>query len=70
MTRRIAYLIEEQENRSKIFKTRNPDVEAAKTLEDSQETTVPISNKEVVLPLSSRRESQQRAVTMSKDDKS
>jgi hypothetical protein len=35
MTRMIAYLIEEQENRSKLLNTRDPDVEAARTLEDS-----------------------------------
>ena len=63
MTRRISHLIEEQENRSKLFNTRDPDVEDAKTLEDSQKTEVPISDKEEVLPLSSRRESQQCEVT-------
>jgi len=34
MTRRITHLIEEQESKSKLFNTRNPDVEAARTLED------------------------------------
>jgi hypothetical protein len=34
MTRRIAHLIEEQENRLKIFKTRNLDVEVGRTQED------------------------------------
>jgi hypothetical protein len=34
MTRRITYLIEYQENRSKLFDTRDPDVKAARTLED------------------------------------
>jgi hypothetical protein len=63
MTRRIAHLIEEQENKSKLFNTGNPDVEAGRTLEDSHETEVPISDKEEVLPLSPRRESQQRKVT-------
>jgi hypothetical protein len=32
MTRKIAQLIEEKENKSKLFDTRDPDVEAAKTL--------------------------------------
>jgi hypothetical protein len=63
MTRRIACLIEEQENKSKIFNTRNLDVEAARTLEDSQETEVPILNKEEVLSQNAREESQQREVT-------
>jgi hypothetical protein len=34
MTRRITHLIEEQENRSKLFNTRNPDVKDTRTLED------------------------------------
>jgi hypothetical protein len=34
MTRRITHLIEEQKNRSKLFNTRDPDVEVARTLED------------------------------------
>jgi hypothetical protein len=66
MTRRIAHLIEEQENRSKLFNTRDPDVEAARTLEDSKNTEVPISDKEEVLPLSPKRESPQYEVIMSK----
>jgi hypothetical protein len=69
MTRRITHLIEEQENRSKLFNTRDPDVEAARTLEDPQKTEVPIPDKEEVLPLNPRKESQQRAVTMSNEDK-
>jgi hypothetical protein len=35
MTRRITYLIEEQENRLKLFNARNLDVKAARTLENS-----------------------------------
>jgi hypothetical protein len=69
MTRRITQLIEEQENRSKLFDTRDPDVEAVGTSEDSQKTEVPIPDKEKVLPLNPRKESQQRAVTMLKEDK-
>jgi hypothetical protein len=45
MTRRITYLIEEHENRLKLLNTRDPDVEVARTLEDSQKTKVPISDK-------------------------
>jgi hypothetical protein len=55
MTRMIAYLIEEKENRSKLLNTRDPDVEAARTLEDSQKTEVPISDKEEVLILNPRK---------------
>jgi hypothetical protein len=45
MTRRITHLIEGQENRLKLFNTRNLDVKAARVLEYSQETEVPISDK-------------------------
>jgi hypothetical protein len=55
MTRKIAQLIEEQENRSKLFDTRDPDVEAVGTSEDSQKTELPIPDKEKVLPLSPRK---------------
>jgi hypothetical protein len=69
MTRRIAHLIEEQENRSKLFNTRDLDVEVARTLEDPQKTEVPTPDKEEVLPLNLRKESQQREVTMPRGDK-
>jgi hypothetical protein len=45
MTRRIAQFIEEQENRSKLFDTRDPDVKDVGTSEDSQNTEVPIPKK-------------------------
>jgi hypothetical protein len=69
MTRRIAQLIEEQENRSKLFDTRSPDVKTARALEDSQKIEVSVSDIEEVLPLSPRKESQQREVPMSKENK-
>jgi hypothetical protein len=69
MTRRITHLIEEQENRSKLFNTRDPDVEVARTLEDPQKIEVPIPDKEEALSWNPREESQQREVTMSKEDK-
>jgi hypothetical protein len=55
MTRRIAHLIEEQENRSKLFNTRDPNVEVARTLEDPQKIDVHTPNKEEVLPLNPRK---------------
>jgi hypothetical protein len=70
MTRRIAQLIEEQKNRSKLFNTRYLDVNVSRTLEDPQKTEVPTPDKEEVLPLNLRKESQMREVTMSKEDKS
>jgi hypothetical protein len=69
MTRRITHLIEEQENRSKIFKTRNLDVEVGRTQEDSQKTEAPTPDREEVFPLNPRKESQQREVTMPRGDK-
>jgi hypothetical protein len=69
MTRRITHLIEEQENRSKLFNTRNPDVEVARTLEEPLKIEVPIPDKEEGLPLNLRKESQQREVTMPKEAK-
>jgi hypothetical protein len=51
MTRRIAHLIEEQENRSKLFKTRNLDVEVERTQEDSQKTEAPTPDRKEVLTL-------------------
>jgi hypothetical protein len=69
MTRRIAHSIEEQKNRSRLFNTRYPDVEVARTLEDPQKTEILIPNKEEVSPSNLRKGSQQREVTMSKEDK-
>jgi hypothetical protein len=69
MTRKITQLIEEWENRSNLFDTRDPDVEAARTLGDPQKTEVLTLGKEEVLPLNPRKESQQRAMTMLKEDK-
>jgi hypothetical protein len=69
MTRKIAQFIEEQENRSKLFDTRDPDVKAARTLEDPHKTEVLTPDKEKVLPLNPRKESQQCAVTMLKEYK-
>jgi hypothetical protein len=68
MTRRITHLIAEQENISKLFNTRDPDVKVERTLEDQQNTEVLIPDKEKVLPSNPRKESQQRVVTMSNED--
>jgi hypothetical protein len=42
MTRRITHLIEEQENQANLFKTKHLDFEVGITLEDPQNTEVPI----------------------------
>jgi hypothetical protein len=69
MTRRITHLIEEQENVSKLFRTRNLDVKVERTQENSQKTQAPTPYREEVLPLNPRKESQQREVTMPRGDK-
>jgi hypothetical protein len=55
MARRIAQLIEEHENRSKLVVTRNIDVEAGRTLGDPQKTEVITPDNEEVLPLNPRK---------------
>jgi hypothetical protein len=69
MTRRLTHLIAEQENRWNLFNTSNSNVEAARTLEDPQKTEVPTPDKDKVLSRNPREESQQREVTMTKEDK-
>jgi hypothetical protein len=69
MTRRITQLIEEHENRSKLLRTRDLDVEVARTQEDSQKIEIPTPDREELLPLNLRKESQQHEVTMPKEDK-
>jgi hypothetical protein len=51
MTRRITHLFEEQENISKLFKTKNLDVEVERTQEDSQKNEAPTLDREEVFPL-------------------
>jgi hypothetical protein len=56
MTRQIAQLIEEQENRSKLHDTRSPDIEATRTSKDI--TKAEISTPDKVIHLNPRKESQ------------
>jgi hypothetical protein len=69
MTRRIAYLMEEQENISQLLNTRDLDVEAIRVLEEPQKIKIPNPYDEGVLPLDLKKEPQQREVTMSREDK-
>jgi hypothetical protein len=69
MTRRIRQLIEEQENKSKLFDARSPYFKAAKELGDSQNIGVSVSDIDEVVPLSLGREPQQRKVTVPKENK-
>jgi hypothetical protein len=69
MTRSIAHLIEEQENISKLFRTRNLDFKVERTQEDSQKSGSPTLDREEVFPLNLMKESQQYEVSMPKGDK-
>jgi hypothetical protein len=69
MTRKIAQLIEEQENKSKLPDTRSPDVEATGTSEDIQKAEISTPDKEEVIHLNPRKGSQQCKVTMPKENK-
>ena len=74
MTRRIAHLIDEQENISKIFRTRNLDIKVERTPEDLrhlsiQESREPTPDREEVFPLNPSKYDQQREVTMPSGDK-
>jgi hypothetical protein len=69
MTRRITYLMEEQENRSSLLNTRDLDVEAIRVLEEPQKTEIANPYDEGVLPLDLKKEPKQRKVTMSREDK-
>ena len=66
MTRKITQFIKEKENGSKIFDPRDSDVEVARPLEYPQKTKVLTPEVEEMLTL---KDSQQRVVTISKEDK-
>jgi hypothetical protein len=69
MTRRIAQLIEEHENISNSLIIRGPNVKAKRMSKGSQKTRAHVLEKEELLPLVLRRESQQREVPMFKENK-
>jgi hypothetical protein len=68
MSRRIAYLMEEQENRSYLLNTRDQNVEAIRVLKEPQKTKIPNPYDEGVLPMDLKKEPKQREVTMSRED--
>jgi hypothetical protein len=68
MTRRIVHLIEEQENRSKLSRTRNLDVEVEISQEGSPKSRAPTLDGEEVLALNRTKYHQQSEVTMLKGD--
>ena len=53
----------------KFFQTKDLDVKVGRTLGDPQKNEVPIPGTDEVLPLISRKESQQCEFTLSKEDK-
>lgn len=74
MAKRIAHLLEEQENQSKLLRTRNMDVEVERTQADLkhmfvQESREPTPNREEVLALNPMKDHRQRKVTMPRGDK-
>jgi hypothetical protein len=74
MTKRIAHLLKEQEDHSKLLRTSNPDVKDERTQEDLeylsiQKSRAPTLDKEKVLLSNPMKESQQRKVTMLSTDK-
>jgi hypothetical protein len=69
MTRRIVHLIAEQEDGSKLLRTRNLDHEAEIAQEYSQMSREPTTDREEVLLSNPMKESQQREAAMSKEDK-
>jgi hypothetical protein len=69
MTRRIAYLMEEQGNRSPLLNTKELDVEVIRVLEEPQKTRISNPYDEGVLPLDLRKDPRQREVTTSREDK-
>jgi hypothetical protein len=69
ITRRIAHLIEEHENISKILRTKKLDVEVERTQSDSQTSRTPTPDREDILLSNPIKDHQQQEVTMPKGDK-
>jgi hypothetical protein len=73
MANRITHLLEEQENQSKLLRTRNLDVKFERTQEDLkhlsvQESRAPTPDREEVLALNPTKYHQQGEVTMPSGD--
>jgi hypothetical protein len=69
MSRRISYLMKEQEDGPKPLNTRGLGIEVIKALEEPQKTKIPNPYDEGVLPLDLKKEPKQCEVTMSREDK-
>jgi hypothetical protein len=73
MAKIIAHLLKEQENQSKLLRTRNLDLEVERTQDlkhlSVQESRVPTPDREKLFPLNLRKEHQHHEVTMPRFDK-
>jgi hypothetical protein len=69
MSRRISYLMKEQEDRTKPLNTKDLGIRVTRALEEPQKTKILNPYDEGVLPLDLKKESQHREVTMSREDK-
>jgi hypothetical protein len=74
MARRIMHLLKEQEDQSKLLRTRDLDIEVERTQEDLkhlsiQESRAPTPKREEVLPSNPMKEPPQCEVTMPRGDK-
>jgi hypothetical protein len=73
MTKRIAHLLKEQEDQSKLLRARHRDVELERTKEDLRylsvkESREPTPHREKVFPLNPSKDHQQCEVTMPRED--
>ena len=68
MSRRISYLMKEQEDRPKPLNTRDLGIKVIRALEEPQKTEIP-NPYDGVLPLYLKKEPKQLEVTMSREDK-
>jgi hypothetical protein len=74
MARRIVHLLEEQENQSKLLKTKYMDIEVERTQEDwrhlsIQESREPTPEREEVLPLNPMKDPPECEIIMPRGDK-
>jgi hypothetical protein len=69
MSRRISYLMKEQDDKTNPFNTRDLGIEVIRALEEPQKTEIPNPYDEGVLPWGLKKEPKQREVTMSREDK-
>jgi hypothetical protein len=69
MSRRISYLMKDQEEIPKPLNTRDLNIKVIRALEEPQKTKIPNPYDEGVLPLGLKTEPKLHEVTMSREDK-